>query len=235
MQKNQISTFLYNIHIFKHFYKNKNIPLEYIIFSPYIFNIIEGCKTSKDAMKKLFLLQMDISEQEYTDCLSFSSQKHIPDIETYLHIHSYITEYHSNYTLWLNKMYFSTINMMYTHNSWNTHSIFKKYPLSINTNALDLRNIVIPLNLMLQEALVIITHNDISLEYIQKNNLLLMLLSDFKDIKFNIREKEYFFPMEQIDSFIDRLVMRFNISEEELWDLPYKNLMKTNHERYNMR
>jgi hypothetical protein len=108
-------------------------------------------------------------------------------------MHIGIPEYQINKVLWIHKMYFSTISLKYIHMTGIIPQIFQ-LPF-VSPNALDVKNICIPLPLMEKECRNIIQSQACNLDMIQNNNLLLMLLSDFRDIVLQLRVKEYSYSL----------------------------------------
>jgi hypothetical protein len=70
MQKKDLLVFLQHIALLKKSREQLSVPIEYIIYSPYIFNAIEGCKKEKTVMKKLVLKELDITSEGYNNIMS---------------------------------------------------------------------------------------------------------------------------------------------------------------------
>lgn len=228
MQKKDILTFLQHLTLLQKSSERLGSPLEYIIYSPYVFNVLEGCKKEKRVMKQLLLKQLNISPETYTNIMGYERHGPCPDIDIFLEMHTSIPEYQKNPLLWKHKIYYSTIMLQYRQITGKTPAIFKN--IILNPNRLDVRNICIPLNLMEYECRNIIRHHTPSLDLIRHNNLLLMLLSDFRDIVLHIRPKQYEYSRSDIDSFLELLLGPIDISPESIWGLDFHQLMQHNYE-----
>ena len=203
----------------------------YIILSPFIYNKIEWNKLKKDDYKKLVLSELNISDKEYSKNISLSKNNYfIPDINLYIKINSYMPEYKENNRKWLNCMYYSAINLSYIKKTGLHHKIFKRE--KININYLDLENIIIPLDLMIDKWLELLKDKKVSIYHIKNNNLLLMLLSDIKDIIFKIRKNEYEYNLDEIKKVIHVLKIENKIKESDLWKLDFQSLIKKNYDRF---
>lgn len=234
MQKKEILLLIKNSLILRATKKSKKVDLEYIVLSPYIYGVIEGCKTTKHLYKSITLKYLCITWSQYKLCQESSVWEQENEVDIFLKVQMSIPEYKTNLNLWNHKMYYSVIHFRYFKKTKKNHRFFDK--LCIEANSLNIKDIVIPLGYMqIYITDFIKNHNSLTVTDIIWNNLFLMMLSDFKDIVLFKRDKEYTYNTKTIHSFLRLLENNYNINIATLWELDFPQLIQENYEKFNKR
>jgi len=230
--KQEIFNFIKNLNLLleitNHFNNKKN-NLYYIIYSPYIYNKIEWCKETKELFLEILFKKLNITKIEYSKIMSLSTIDNVLELWYFIKLHYFFPEYKKDFRLWINLLYFSNINLQSIYQTWKTHKIFLNNKNLINVNSLNVSNIIIALDLLFYQWKKILLE---SID-IQNNNLLLMLISDYKDILLNIRKKDYIFELKEVDENMKYIENISWISRETLFKLDYQILIEKNYKKYN--
>ena len=191
----------------------------YIFTSPFVYNKIDWCKDTKSIMEEILkqkLWSINLIELNFQNI----------DIDIFIKIHKLLPSYKENFQKWINLMYYSTINLESQKNGRKINKIFTDNNKLININTLSVKEIVFWLDLMFLEWKKLLeSKNNINC---QTNNLLLMLISDYRDILEWTREKRYNFNKHEIDKnmkYIEQALWKTRI---ELFSLNFIQLINSN-------
>ena len=230
--KQEIIDFVQKINLLFKYTQLLNIDnhIYYIYRSPFIYNRIEWNKEKKDILLKILYKKFGITFNDFKNNRIFSTRIKF-DMNIYININKVIPEYKSDFVFWLNSMYYSSINLEYIVKTWCTCDIFKDNFHLLNINVLNIENIIISLDLLFLEWKKIIETNNIWLTWLIKNNLLLMLISDYKDILLNIRWKDYNFDINEINNNMYYIENKINVSRSSLFNLDFSNLIEDNYKK----
>ena len=210
---------------------NQDIPHSpyYIIYSPFVYNKMEWCKELKGILLELLKKELWLDSKEYMKYMWLSMRKFHPDIQYFISMHTVIPEYRTHFIYWLNVMYFSSINMQFLHNWWLMHAMFTDHFEHIHINHLWIKDIVIPLYLMHKEAVSqLALSNRMGIDSIRTNNILLMLVSDYRDILQNIRKKEYEYDLKKVDERMGEIEIKTWVNRDLLFWLDFGSLISIN-------
>lgn len=199
-----------------------NNLLNYIRFSPFISNKIWWRKQLQEILEKIYELKVK-------EVYSHLNMPNNLNIEFFIKINKVLPYYRYDKSYWINMMFFSEANIIYYLKKW-VHNFFLWY--DININYLDYEDIVMSWDTMYKLVLRIINdeilRKKILIDVIKSNNLILMLLSDYKDILYKIREKKYLVNEKKINKRLSSIERKTWVSKDELMSLDYFILMKEN-------
>lgn len=202
--------------------RNRNNILPYIKFSPFICNKIWWNKICQKNLEKIYLSKTKIDFNHLDIPNDFN-------IDLFLKINKILPYYKIDKIYWINMMFFSEPNIKMFLKIW-MHQFFVKYENIININYLSHEDIVLSSWIMFKMVLKIIKENkdNDKFDMVVQNNLILMLLSDYRDILYWIRIKNYIININKINNRLFKIEKILWINKKDLLSLDHISLMKKN-------
>lgn len=230
MNKNILKQFLIDISLLHSFLKKNEVnnSLLYMKYSPFVYNVIFWNKGYTVVFREFLNKNYGISYDLYLDDFSLISKI---DFEIYLEMNKVLPLYKQNKTYWLNIMFFSILHSNFIINNGFSSIYFEKYKNLININILQKEHIVLPLWIMFSLVDKYVKDNFNKYNWytlLESNNLILMLLSDYRDILYWNKNKEYFYNISDIRKKWFYLVWELLITEDYLLKLDFISLMSLN-------
>lgn len=221
MLNNEIKEFLYNTNLFCN--KINLYWIEYLKFSPFVFNKIWWNKNYQKIFYEILLKKINISQEEFD---SIELNKHIK-FNKFIKFNMFSPIYKNNFDYWINMIFFSEFNIYLVLKNKKINNFFDNFFDKININLLKYEDIVISLDLMF-DFLVFYFFIDLkNKNNLLNNNLFLMLISDYIDI-LNNKPKSYDYDINLIKKNINFLFSEFDINIKDYYWLNFQEIMANN-------